>query len=201
MPQIIDYAGRFEQIREAVHDLVLREGARAVTMDAVAAEMGVSRSTLSRVISHADALPWLGRELVDRKDTTRRLVHGPRHPPGEPEWTARFEELAWLLPLDDTRARFAVVRFRLSEAFGARDPRLREADAGRAEVIDDLVGALVEALDVASADRAAVVLHLRALVDGVTLRVCRGQLAPADARRVLSSYVTGLVPDGGRRVA
>jgi hypothetical protein len=199
MPQIIDYVGRFEQIREAVHDLVLREGAGSVTMDKVAAEINFSRSTLSRVISNADALPWLGREFVDRRDRTRRLVHGPRPRPDAPAWTAWFDELLWLLPLDETRARHAVVRFRLSETFGVRDPRLREADASRAETLDHLVHSLVAAL--ARPDGEAVEVHLRALVDGVTIRVCRGQLAPDDARRVLSTYVAGLVPGGERRVA
>jgi hypothetical protein len=201
MPQIIDYVGRFEQIREAVVALTLREGARAVKMDSVAAEMGVSRSTLCRILSHAEALPWLGRELVDRQERTRRFLHGPKHRPGEPDWQAHFEELAWLLPLDRASAESATVRWRLSEAFGPDDARLREADASRAEVLDDLVSRLVAASKVKSADRARVEAQLRALVDGVTLRVCRGLLTPDDARTVLGSYVAGLVDADDRRVA
>jgi hypothetical protein len=201
MPQIIDYAGRFEQTREAVCTLVLREGAQAVRMDRVAAEMAVSRSTLSRVLAHADALPWLGREFVDRQDRTRRLVHGPRHQRDQPAWRAWYDELAWLLPLDETRARHAVVRFRLSEAFGHGDPRLREADASRTEALDDLVRALVVALKVPADDSDEVWLHLRALVDGLVARVCRGQLPPDDARTVLSAYVGRLARGDRRRVA
>jgi hypothetical protein len=201
MPQIIDYVGRFERIREAVVSLTLREGARAVKMDRVAAEMGVSRSTLCRILSHAEALPWLGRELVDRQERTRRFLHGPKHRPGEPDWQAHFAELAWLLPHDEVSAEGAIVRWRLSEAFGADDARLREADASRAEAVDVLVSRLVAASEVEPVDRAGVEAQLHALVDGVTVRVCRGLLTPEDARTVLSSYVAGLVHADDRRVA
>jgi AraC-like DNA-binding protein len=201
MPQIIDYAGRFEQIRGAVFALTLREGAHVLTMARVAAEMGVSRSTLCRVLADAGALPWLGRELADRRERTRRLLHGPQHRADEPAWQAYFAELAWLLPLDEVSAELAIVRWRLSEAYGAGDRRLREADASRAEALDDLVTRLVGASDLEAGESEAAEAHLRVLVDGVTVRVCREQLTPGHARTVLSSYVAGLVDGPGRLVA
>jgi AcrR family transcriptional regulator len=201
MPQVIDYAGRFEQIREAVFVLTLRDGAHAVTMSAVAAEMGVSRSTLCRVLADSSALAWLGREIADRQERTRRLLYGPKPRPEQADWERYFEELAWLLPLDEISARSAVVRWRLSEQYAARDERLREADASRTESLDELVHLVVTACDPDPDSAGRIELLLRALVDGVTARVCRGQLDPDEARELLSSYVAGLAGEQGRRVA
>jgi AraC-like DNA-binding protein len=67
MPRLIDYAGRFDQMREAVFDITLRDGPEAISLLAVAAELQMSVSSLSRSLRSANDLPLLGLQWVEKR--------------------------------------------------------------------------------------------------------------------------------------
>jgi hypothetical protein len=119
VPKLVDYAARFEFIREAVCAVVDRSGAAALTQRSVAEELGISLTTIKRLIDSAESLPSLGLELVQRE---RRNRARSRRDSGLPRAVAL---LLTQLPTDEESLAHARVWESVTSAH-SRDGRVRE---------------------------------------------------------------------------
>lgn len=102
MPKLIDYAVRFELMREAVLAIAARDGAQGVSAATVAKYMGVSADTIRRSVVSPAVLPHMGLELVARRRRVRRLMHG-RGGQEAGSLAAALSRLQVELPLDEVR--------------------------------------------------------------------------------------------------
>lgn len=187
----------FERVRAAVCAIALRDGAARVTQRSVAAELGVSASSLRRLMRSPDSLPDLGLELVDRVRRIRYLRSGrlPRGAlagpdPQLPAWRAIDGLFAWL-PADREELDELVVWHRLVAAH----PGHSEVATRSRKDMDDgcaaLTTAVVEVLGVEARwlDPAFEQIRLRALVDGVIAAACAGRMSATAATALVRQHL------------
>jgi hypothetical protein len=106
MPRRVDYAARFEFLRQAAFELVRDESVEALTRRALAAELGCGLNTVLRLIdSRVDLVRLAAREVVSRRRRGRmmRRSQDPQEYVGNvvrslmPEDDSHLdEELVWL---------------------------------------------------------------------------------------------------------
>jgi hypothetical protein len=155
--------------------------------------MGCSRSTLCRLLRTADALPRLGRELVDRRERARLVLRGPQHDaPGTEPWQVRLGELLSYLPIDGERVAEARVRTSLSALYAERDAWLRDADADREGALEGVVDRLVTSCGVDGPGSGDATARVLALAHGVTVQICRQRLEPVAVVRLMTAEVERL---------
>lgn len=193
MPKLIDYSGRFDQIREAVFDIALRDGPHAISLPSVAAELGLSVSSLRRVLRSADALPRLGLQWVEirqRKHLFERLSRDVRTPDALRRWV---DYLFRLVPATDALAdELRVMRSLIEEH--ARDCEwAREARDHWAQNVDVLSTRVVSCLEMSEDDSQYEYERLRALLEGVTALICAGRLAPEAGASTFRRHVGDLI--------
>ena len=106
MPKLIDYAGRFEFIRQAAFAVVLNEGVHALSRRRVAAELGASVNTIRRLVGDWVDLVVLAADQVVSRRRRGRLNRRTEDPREASEIVVRSlmpedashldEELVWL---------------------------------------------------------------------------------------------------------
>lgn len=189
MPKLIDYADRFEAVREVVYEITLDQGVEGISTAAVAERLHLSSRTLQRLVVSAEVLPLLGlqhAERLERKRYFRRTA--------VPSW-ARLSEperaIALLvdeLPGDPGRADRQVY-WRLLFGHGDRFDWARQARAEREETIAALCAASLAALG--EDDRRPVeVMRLRFLVTGAIALAFRDPAAQAEAAGIIRHHVS-----------
>jgi len=189
MPKLIDWGVRFELIREAVVRVAARDGGAAVTIDAVAAELNVSGSTLRRTLASPDVLPHLGVEWIVR---LRRYAWFNQETTVERGTLERaFQAVRSELPsdveeLDRERAWAALTVVGASD----RVARVREAHD---EHLDALVAAVVARLGLERMQGEFEALRLRALMDGLVAAACRDSITPEQMLAVFDRHTSELV--------
>jgi hypothetical protein len=94
MPKLVNYAARFEFLREACFTLIAESGVHALSRPRVAAVLGASVSTVRRVLDADASLGLLAGDEVARR---RRLVSFARSRRGREPAATLFD----LLPEDD----------------------------------------------------------------------------------------------------
>lgn len=194
MPRIVNYADRFDAIREAVYLVTLREGAQAITLPTVAQQLRMSESTVRRLLASATRLPELGLQWVHRRERTTlsRAVPGA-YPPEHP-WSRYVNPLLGLVPSAEEHADDARVRRALTVAFAG----VAWADSSAADYLRATAGCVGRALAVvpdmsaeaADYERARLV----ALTLGLTEGVCVGEVAPHDLVPVLKRHIEAFAP-------
>ena len=135
MPKLIDYAMRFDFLREAAFDVTLGRGVEALSRRSVAAALGTSVNTVRRLLAEDVDLVRLAADEVDRRRRHGRLGRLRDAEPVDaavhllrkclPDTEARVaEELVWLrlvlatatVPEDRDRDGLLVhERFRIAE--------------------------------------------------------------------------------------
>jgi AcrR family transcriptional regulator len=181
MPKLIDWGARFELIREAVVRVAARGGGAAVTIDAVAAELNVSGSTLRRTLASPDVLPILGVEWILRE---RNFAWFNRDKTVERSELARaVAAVRSEMPrdaedLDRERAWSALTELGASE-------RIAKIRRERDKSLDALVTTLVSRMTTDERRRDFEVLRLRALMDGLVAASCRGYIS---IEQMLATY-------------
>jgi hypothetical protein len=72
MPKLIDYADRFDGIRQAAYAIGREHGVEAISLDAVADYLCLSPRTVRRLVASVDVLPRLAMQWAERQQTKRR---------------------------------------------------------------------------------------------------------------------------------
>ncbi len=190
MPRLIDWGVRYELIREAVVRIAARQGAAAVTVDSVSAELKISTTTLRRTVIPLEMLAEMGVVWIDRQRGFRTYLRG--RPDGSERGSV--EHMAWVLlaeiPTDADHLEQERAWAQLTHV-GASE-HTAELLAGRHRYLDGLVRRCLEQLGTEETAREREAIHLRALVDGLTAAACRSGVTPDDAMGCLTDYLRGL---------
>lgn len=176
MPRLVDYSARFHCIREAVFSLTLREGPTAISGPAVAAELGMSVSSVRRLVPAAEHLPRLGLEWVEYRQRGRLWHHLPELIDETEGWHRAANALLKELPFNDDRADDERVWWRLVTAFGS-EPWAHQADGAQRSHLEGLVGSFVRELP-GLVDPEFERQRLHALMSGATADVRAGGIDP-----------------------
>jgi hypothetical protein len=187
MPKVIDYGARFAQLQQAVFALVLAEGVHAPSRRSVAKVLGLSGSTVHRLIAReADLVSMAADEVV-----MQRRIALSRPPRDEATRDRAVRMLLDLVPLSRQRAEQELVWFRLTLATGQSEELsrlIKEHQQGRATLLERLA----VLLGVPEAERSAAAQDLHLLVDGLTWAVCLGRLHPDDVVPIVEATVDRL---------
>ncbi|MGI8523934.1 MAG: hypothetical protein ACR2K3_11600 [Nocardioides sp.] len=115
MPKLVDYASRFDFIRESAFAVVRDRGVAALSRRAVAHELGMAVNSIRRLV-HPDAvLEAMAANVVMRRREAGRWGHAPVEPRERAEWVA-----VRLVPEDETRIDEELVWLRLALAWDVR---------------------------------------------------------------------------------
>ena len=115
MVKLVDYSSRFEFLRQAAFALVLDVGVHALSLRALAAELGLGVNTVRRLVDPSTDLAVLAADEVRTRRRQGRLGRLPE----EPDEAARAL-MRRVLPDDETRIDEEVVWLRLLAARGSR---------------------------------------------------------------------------------
>ncbi len=195
MPRLIDHDARAAEITDAAWRVLVRDGARAVSVRNVAAEAGLATASLRRAFpTQADLLAACLTRIGDRVTARIRAL-----PPCDDPVDGALARLAETMPLDDDRTIEMEVYLVLGTV-ALTDPGLHEAYMAVHGDLARLCGATVRAVaptaDADDANRRQ--RHLHALLDGLALHTLHG-MAPADAMAVLREHLHDIArPAGGR---
>lgn len=126
MPKIVDYAARFEFLREAAFRVVHRDGPEVLSRRRLATELGCSESNVRRLVSESASLPALAaQEAVSRSRHAR--MRQPRLRDDDP--LARAVDLVTRhVPEDVAGAGVHLVWLKVSLARPSVTERTRPAD-------------------------------------------------------------------------
>lgn len=192
MPKIVAYASRFDCIREAVYTTALRDGAQAITLPAVAAEMAVSVSSVRRLLSSAVHLPALGMDWVDRHTRTRRLASFHREYPIDQAWATGVNALFLELPTTGAYRDDAIVWQRLTLGFESHDWSRRARGEQQLLLATHADRSIPAGLP--APEREYEAMRLMSLVIGATDAVCSGAIRPDECHRLVRRHLDDLIP-------
>ena len=193
MPKLIDYVARFQEIRRAVYVVTLQDGPTAVTLGSVAAEMGLSVSSLGRLLHSADELPRLGlqwAEGVMREHLFSVPLREQRS--GDPV-TCAVRALLLTLPRTESLADAERVWRALVGAHERRAAWAHDARRDQAAAQEATCRRVVETLALPKEDQDHEVDRLRALVEGVIAGVCARTFGPETGVAVISRHLESLL--------
>jgi hypothetical protein len=209
MPKLVDYAARFEFVREAAFAVVLDHGPSAQSRQALADALGTSLSTIRRLVGPDASLAGIAAQAVER-----RRAHGRfGMPRGEdrlrnaarllesvlPDAEERIdEEIVWLrlvllhprptptLAAQDVRERYQLFDRDWADdpeppAAAADDAPMARAIAEREYFVRLRMHRLLDELGIASQKRRPALRQLRLHLDGIVLGLSLGHLTPQDA--------------------
>jgi hypothetical protein len=193
MPRLVNYADRFDAVREAVYAITLRDGPGAIDMPTVARESYMSVRTLQRLIASAEDLPHLGLQWADRQWRRRCLMarhHATEH--AADAWELLVRELVGCLPGAEDEPEDRRVWWALVSAFDDGREWARIARSEHMVAVEMLVAGVVTEAGLADPDAAYERERLGALVDGLSRRIQAGRVTQRDAATVLRRHLTGL---------
>ena len=188
MPKLIDYADRFEAVREVVYEITLEEGVEGISTAAVAQRLHQSSRTLQRLIASAEALPLLGLQRAER--LARNRYHWRT---SLPTW-ARLSapERALELLLDELPGGPGCadrqVYWRLLFGYGDRCDWARQARVEREQALGGLSAAALEAAGEGDR-RPTAVIRLHFLVTGAIALLHRDPVGHAEAAALIRDHV------------
>lgn len=115
MPKLVDYACRFEFIRESAFAVVRDRGVAALSRRAVAQELGMAVNSVRRLVHPEAVLDALAASVVVRRRRTGRWDQAPGEPRERAVWVA-----VRLVPENETRIDEELVWLRLALAWDVR---------------------------------------------------------------------------------
>ena len=193
MPKLIDHARRREELAEAAWRVLLREGVGRVSVRNVAAEAGLTVSSLRHVFATQDELLAFALQLV--LERVRRRVEPllPVHDRDGVEAVA-----CEFLPLGAQRWAEMEVYLSLFMAAGTNPelaPYRDRAHAALRASCRGLIDALDNGVDLApGADHELEAQRLHALIDGLAMHLVFRGSEPGEVRRVLRAHLASLAP-------
>jgi hypothetical protein len=191
MPRLIDYSVRFQCIREAVYTLTLREGANAISGPAVAAELGMSLSSVRRLLRSAESLPHLGLQWVEYRRRTRLWQHAPGSFAPNEDWQRAANALLDHLPYDLQKQDDDKVWWRLVAGFH-QEPWAQKACRDNQSWVLEAARAFVERLP-GLPDPDYEKLRLVALVSGSAHDVRMESLEPGECLDLVRKHLLCVV--------
>lgn len=193
MPKLVDYGARYALVQEAVYSLVLTEGVHALSRRSLARVLGISASTIHRMIAQeADLVTMAADEVAAQRRFA--LSWAPRE---ESHRDKAVRTILDLVPLNERRAQQELVWLRLALATGLPEALVGQIAEDREHRTATLEG-LSTLLDVPEPQRPGAIQDLHVLVDGLTWGVCAGALAPDVARTAVERTIDrldGLAPE------
>ena len=197
MPKVIDYADRFEALREVVYEITLEEGQRPSASTPFAARLYMSSRTIQRLIASAGALPLLGVQRAESSER-KRFLHRQHYA----SWTSRprseralekvLEEIPGLDATVDRHVWWTLVLAHTATTEWARAAHLRREELLATwcdEVLTDLADAEARA-------REARRLHF--LVTGAIAHACLGIATHDDAADEIRCHVGAVLATKAR---
>jgi AcrR family transcriptional regulator len=197
MPKIIDYADRYEAVREVVYEIALEQGAEAISTAAVAERLHMSTRTLQRLVASAEALPVLGLQRAERLARNRFLRRSTfpawlRLPEAERALAMLLDELPGSPEREDRQVYWALLLGHGDRCDWARSARVEQAEGLATLCAASLTGLREDR-------RAAEVMRLRFLVTGAITEVFRDPASHAEAERIIRRHVTEVLGVQGTR--
>ena len=224
MPKLVDYAARFEFLRQAAFAVVRDQGPHALSRYTIAAALGTSANTVRRLVAPGVDLRELAADEVQRR---RRHGRWGRPRQAEPLALATdvlrgtlpdvphriAEELVWLrLEVDAARPQLGeedvpealrrdwtlaelghVPEVTPDECGGAGQREAPDRDdtlaLHRAHHEQDTTSRIDHALEALGVQDPAEPLRTRAVVDGLRLAACLGQVTPSGAVEALEHHL------------
>jgi AcrR family transcriptional regulator len=184
VPKIVDHAARRRELAEAVWRVIARDGVAEVSIRAVAAESGWSSGALRHYFATRGELLAFACEQVTARATERIQRLEPAGTPREQVGAV----LAEAMPLDEERRIEATISFSFL-TLGLGDPALARVQRQQYAALYELCRHLAAQLT-PGGERAARRLH--ALVDGLSVQLLAGHLAPEEALVELDAYLDEL---------
>jgi len=201
MPKLVDYADRFDGIRDAVYTITLERGVEAINLDAVADVLQMSPRTIRRLIRSLDVLPQLGLQWAERQHV-QRLLRRDRYAlrSERPRSEQALEDLLEQLPGRD-HAEDRRVWWQLALAHVATCDWARAAYAEQQRTLAELSeAALAHAVSDSDLDRAALdevpaveVRRLHFLVSGAISAICLDGATYDEATAVIRQHVNDVL--------
>lgn len=193
VPSRVDHAARREVIAEAAWRIILRDGLEAVSVRAVAAEVGLSTGSLRHVFGSQAELLQFSMELVGER-VSARIAAIPAEVSARERIARMIREI---LPLDAVRAAEQEVWL----AFVARsrvEPSMRhfvtQIDDAQRNWLRSALDAMFLEEGIGDRDPALECERLYALMDGLVLHliVTPGSLDPDQTIAVLTRHLADL---------
>jgi hypothetical protein len=192
MPRVVNYADRFEGLREAVYTVTLSQGAEAVSVETVAEKLCMSGTSVRRLLSEPTVLPSLGLDWIARLRRQRRFADPRASADIDARWSTVVTPLLWLIPRTDDERDQETVWNALVDAH----PRalwaleaVSERQLTRASYVDRALPVGLPA-DV----RHYEYLRLYALVVGAGDSVAAGAMRPEEAMHAVRRHLDDLYP-------
>ena len=167
-----------------------------MSVPAIAADMGISVSSLRRAVASSQSLVRLAVQLLERRRSGRVLLRG--HPALCDAAWGRALGAVWVLLPNDVESVAEEIAWRGLTAGPEPSWRIAELRAARDVSLELALRRLL--LDLGVADPAEQ-LRLRALLDGLVVGMCEGRVAPEQLAPVLVAEATALASRGAARVA
>jgi len=201
MPKLVDYADRFDGVRDAVYTITLERGVTAINLDAVAEVLQMSPRTIRRLIRSLDVLPHLGLQWAERQQMQRLLRRERAAVRSErPRSEQAVEDLLEQLPgRDDALDR--QVWWQLALAHVATCDWARTAYAEQQRTLAALseaalAGAVLDSdADSDTADESHIleVRRLHFLMSGAIAAICRGEVTHDEAVTTIRRHVADVL--------
>lgn len=197
MPRLIDYADRFDGIRQAAYAIARDQGVEAISLDAVAEYLCLSPRTVRRLVASVDALPHLAAQWAERQQRNRFFRRD-----GYASWDSlsaaehAIETLLEELP-DHPKAVDRGVWWRLVLTHAGQDwarAARAEKEAVLVDLCTDAVGD-IDGEDVSPLEaRRLRLLVLRLMVSGAIAQICLGMMSHDDAAQAVRAHLER-IPD------
>lgn len=186
MPKQINYADRFEGIREAVYVLTLEQGVEAVSLAAVADWLQLSPRTVQRLLASVASLPLLGLQWADKRQRLRLFNRRPStQPTSEQALEGMLETMPGREDAQDRQVWWALVSAHEVACDWARAARVQHE-----KHLDDLSIVAVADLPAEARDFEARRLHL--VVSGAIVLICSGACSYDEAAALIRRHVIDL---------
>ncbi len=187
MPRLVDYAARWDLLRNTLERLIHEQGVRGLSVTAVAREAGLSPATLRRLsptLAGLQGSVWLA---ASRRVAGRAMLTRPE--PGADVRTRVSEAVARYLPGNEGHRRDLRV-MRLLEVLAETDGALTAEM--RLEWYEHRVSGIRQLLHHLGVEADSAVIHTAALVLGLTDLVLQGRIRDEVARDVLDHHLASL---------
>ena len=192
MPRIVDHDQRRRELAETVWALVRKHGVEGVNLRLITERSGWSSGAIRHYLPHREAiLSFAAQHMTERVGA--RLLGIPRTSDPLSDFLKLVREV---LPLDDERRAEAQVWLAFV-ALSLSDPGLADTQGVAYRALNETFRQIFEGFSAlgwtAQHPPEAAAREVQALIDGLTIHLLLGQIAPNDAWATLETRIRQLI--------